>query len=289
MTGWLITGVGGGLGRAVAKAALAAGDVVAGTVRSRAAIAAFEVLAPGRAVGLIMEASDPDSIARAVECAEHATGGIEVLVANAGRGLVGALEETSLDEMRALFEVNVFGPIAAIQAVLPLMRGRGGGRIVNITSVSGLAAWVGTSAYGATKHAMECVGETLANEVREHGITVVNVASGGLRTEFGGRSLARAGRRLAAYDGAARDAERTFASSAGHEAGDPERAAAAILAIVRAEDPPMHLLLGEDALHYAETAMDRLTVEISRWRSLSASTMFDQADAAKREIGPAHP
>ncbi len=275
MTGWLVTGVGGGLGRAVAEAALADGDVVAGTVRNAAALAAFEALAPGRATGLLMEASDPASIERAVAVAERATGGIGVLVANAGRGLVGALEETSLDEVRALFEVNVFGPIAVMQAVLPLMRGRGGGRIVNITSVSGLAAWIGTSVYGATKYAMECVGETLANEVREHGITVINVAPGALRTEFAGRSLARTACQLDAYDGAAREAERVLTAGAGQERGDPARAAAAILAAVRAEHPPLHLLLGEDALHYAEAARDRLAADIERWRATSLSVAFD--------------
>lgn len=274
MRNWLITGVGRGLGRALAEAVLAEGECVAGTVRSEAARTAFEALAPGRAFGLLMEARDPVSVAAAATDAERLTGGIDVLVANAGRGLVGALEETSLDEIRDLFEVNVFGPITLIQAVLPAMRARRAGHIVNITSVSGLAAWVGTSVYGATKYAMECVGETLANEVREHGIKVTNVAPGGMRTDFAGRSLAVTAQRMADYDGAARDADRAFASYGGQEQGDPVRAAAAIIAAVRAPEPPVHLLLGKDAVHYAEEAIARLQGEIDRWRELSLSTSF---------------
>lgn len=271
MTRWFITGIGSGLGRALAEAALAAGDIVAGTLRSEAACLAFEAIAPGRAIGLMMEARDTGSVQRAVAEAERRLGAIDVLVCNAGRGLVGALEETSLAEMRDLFEVNVFGPIAVMQAALPAMRARRSGRIINITSVSGLAAWVGTSVYGASKYAMECIGETLANEVREHGIFVTNVAPGGLRTDFAGRSMALTRTRMDAYDGAARDAERSFASHRGEEPGDPVRAAAAILEIARAPEPPMHLLLGADAIHYAEGAAARLAGDIARWRELGRS------------------
>jgi NAD(P)-dependent dehydrogenase (short-subunit alcohol dehydrogenase family) len=140
MANWLITGVGGGLGRALAKAALDAGHQVAGTVRQPAALADFETLAPGRARGFLADMADEASVKAAVEQAETALGGLDVLVNNAGYGLVGAIEESSLAEIRAQFEVNVFGPVAAIQAVLPHFRRRGGGHIINITSVSGLAA-----------------------------------------------------------------------------------------------------------------------------------------------------
>jgi NAD(P)-dependent dehydrogenase (short-subunit alcohol dehydrogenase family) len=272
---WLVTGSNSGLGHAIAVLALGEGEVVVGTVRSETARVAFEALAPGRAFGVLMEARDPESVTQAVATAERLTGGIDVLVANAGRGLVGALEETSLAEIRELFEINVFGAVSVIQAVLPGMRMRGAGHIVNVTSVSGLAAWVGTSIYGATKYAMECIGETLANEVREHGIKVTNVAPGGLRTDFAGRSLARTACRLDAYDGAARDADRAFAQYGGQERGDPARVAAAILAMVRSPEPPVHLLLGEDALHYAEDAIGRLQADIDRHRAVSLSTHFD--------------
>ncbi|WP_204259616.1 SDR family NAD(P)-dependent oxidoreductase [Lichenicola cladoniae] len=152
-------------------------------------------------------------------------------MANAGRGLVGALEET-----RDLFKVNVFGPITLIQTVLPAMRARRAGHIVNITSVSGLAAWVGTSIYGATKYAMEWIGETLANEVDEHGIKVTNVAPSGMRTDFVGRSLAMTATSVPAYDGAARDADLALASYGVQEQGDPTQAASAINAAVRAPE-----------------------------------------------------
>ena len=272
MAGWLVTGASSGLGRAIAEAALAQGDIVVGTVRSEAARLAFEALQPGRSFGVLMEVRDPRSVEQAVADAEQATGGIDILVANAGRGLVGALEETSLEEMRDLFEVNVFGAISVIQAALPRMRARGAGHIVNVTSVSGLASWVGTSIYGATKYAMECIGQTLAAEVREHGISVTNVAPGGLRTDFAGRSLARTALQMSEYDGAARQAERVLVAGHGTEPGDPVRAAAAIVAIAGMPNPPMHLLLGPDAVHYAEAAMQALKADIEQWRSVSLST-----------------
>lgn len=280
MRRWLITGTSSGLGRAVAEAALAVGDEVAGTARDAAACAAFEALVPGRSIGLRMEARDAMSVSEAVAEAERRLGGIDILVANAGRGLVGALEETSLAEIRDLFEINVFGAIALMQAVLPGMRSRGAGHIVNVTSVSGLAPWVGTSVYGATKYAMECVGATLAAEVAEFGIRVTNVAPGGLRTNFSGRSLAVADAQIAAYDGAARDAERSFTANRGDEPGDPQRAAATILELIGMTEPPLHLLLGEDALHYAEHNMLVLQQDMMRWRELSLSISQDAAPEA---------
>ena len=138
---WLITGVSSGLGLAIARAALAAGDSVAGTARREADRAAFEALAPGRAVGLIMDLRDAASIGAAVAEAETRMGRIDILVNNAGYGLVGAIEEASPAEIRDQFEVNVFGPLAMIAAVLPGMRARRAGRILTVTSVSGLAAW----------------------------------------------------------------------------------------------------------------------------------------------------
>jgi NAD(P)-dependent dehydrogenase (short-subunit alcohol dehydrogenase family) len=269
---WMITGVSGGLGREIARAALERGDTVVGTVRKPEAAAAFEALG-GHA--LILDVTDEAAVKSAVAKAEAMTGQIDVLVNNAGYGLVGAVEEASLDEVRKQFEVNVFGPLALIKAALPAMRDRRAGRIINITSVSGLAVWAGTGVYCASKWALEGLTQTLAQEVAELGINVINVAPGGLRTDFAAGSKVIVADKLSDYDGLARDAERIMADHAGSEPGDPAKAARAILTIADAENPPMHLLLGEDALKYASYAAQGLAADIDAWKALSLSTGFD--------------
>lgn len=173
---WMITGVSGGLGREIARAALARGDVVVGTVRKPEAVAAFEALAPGRAHGVVMDVTDTAAVTAAVARAEAVTGAIDVLVNNAGYGLVGAVEEASLDEVRAQFETNVFGPLAVLKAALPAMRARRAGRIINITSVSGLAVWAGTGVYCASKWALEGMNKAMALDLAPHGIRSNTIA-----------------------------------------------------------------------------------------------------------------
>jgi NAD(P)-dependent dehydrogenase (short-subunit alcohol dehydrogenase family) len=273
---WLITGTSGGLGRALATAALERGDRVAGTVRTQAALAEFEALAPGRAFGFIADMADEGAVRAAVQGAIAALDGLDLLVNNAGYGLIGAVEEASLAEVRAQFEVNVFGPIAAIQAALPHMRERRAGHIINITSVSGLAAWSGTGIYAASKYALEGVGQTLAQEAAGFGIKVTNVEPGGIRTDYAGRSLRVAQRRIADYDAGAHEAERVLTAKSGQEGGDPAKMAAAILRIAGAADAPVQLLLGADAVHYATQSMARFQEEFGRWAALSLSTGFGE-------------
>jgi len=271
---WFITGVSSGLGRALAAAVLDAGDRVAGTVRSDGAKREFEAFAPGRAHGFVLDVRETAAIGETVRAAES-LGGIDVLVNNAGYGLVGAVEEVSLAEARAQFDVNLFGPLALIQAVLPAMRQRGAGVIVNITSVSGLATWQGTGIYCASKFALEAVGETLAEEVAGLGIKVINVEPGGMRTDYASRSLTRAERKIAAYESTAHQSERILANHAGHESGDPAKMARAILAVARMDKPPRNLLLGADAVHYATRRMGALLAEIGHWAPLTLDTKFD--------------
>lgn len=268
---WFITGVSGGLGREIALAALDRGDVVVGTVRKPEAAAAFAARG-GHA--LILDVTDEAAVKIAVAKAETVTGRIDVLVNNAGYGLVGAVEEASLEEVRAQFETNVIGPLAVLKAALPAMRARRAGRIINITSVSGLAVWAGTGVYCASKWALEGLTQTLAQEVAELGVKVVNVAPGGLRTDFASSSKTLVAQKLADYDGLARDAERIMAEHAGQEPGDPAKAAQAVLAIADVEDPPMHLLLGEDALKYARHAAESLAADVEAWKALSLSISF---------------
>jgi len=271
---WLITGVNSGLGRALALAALTRGDRVAGTVRTEAARADFEALAPGRAHGFLADMADEHAVRAAVRGAIALLDGLDVLVNNAGYGLVGAVEEASLDEVRAQFEVNVFGPVAAIQAVLPHMRERRAGHVINVTSVSGLAAWAGTGVYCGSKHALEGIGRTLAQEVAIFGIQVTNVEPGGMRTDYAGRSLRVTERKIADYDATAHNAERVLGGHSGQEGGDPAKVAAAILRIAGAADAPVQLLLGADAVHYATQTIAAFQEEFGRWAALSLSTGF---------------
>jgi NAD(P)-dependent dehydrogenase (short-subunit alcohol dehydrogenase family) len=273
---WFITGVSSGLGKALAEAALAIGDHVAGTVRREADKSAFEALGEN-AIGLLMDVTDQAAVQAAVTEAQQRLGRIDVLVNNAGYGLMGAIEEVSLDEIRAQFEANVLGPLAVIQAALPDMRARGAGRILNVTSVSGLAAWGGSGVYNASKFAIEGATQALAQEVAEFGIKVSNICPGGLRTDYGGRSLRLSARTVDAYAGKAGHLPRkVMVENAGHEKGDPAKAAQAILKLAALDNPPMHLLLGQDAVHYATLAAGRFQIDLSDWLDLTLSIAFDK-------------
>jgi len=271
---WFITGVGSGLGKALAQAAMARGDTVGGTVRSVEAKASFEALDPAHAKGFIVDVTDEAALKAAVESLQASEGWIDILVNNAGYGLVGAVEEASLAEVRAQFETNVFGPIAAIKAVLPLMRKRRAGRIINITSVSGIAVWPGTGVYCASKFALEAIGGAVAGEVAELGVKVTNVCPGGMRTDYSGRSLHTTEQFIEDYEGVGHFPRRILAEHAGHEPGDPAKAALAILKVADAEAPPLNLLLGHDAVHYATQKIGTLITEIGEWTTVTHSISY---------------
>ena len=199
-------------------------------------------------------------------------GGIDILVSNAGYGLVGGVEEANLGEVRAQFETNVFGALAVMQAALPGMRARKAGRIIAITSVSGLVGWPGLGIYSGSKFALEGLCETLAQEVASLGIAVTMIEPGGLRTDFGGRSRVDSARRMEEYDATVGQSRRILAEHRGHEPGDPMKAADAILAVADCDKPPLRLLLGSDALRYATAKLDAQRADIQTWEGLSRST-----------------
>jgi NAD(P)-dependent dehydrogenase (short-subunit alcohol dehydrogenase family) len=270
--GWMITGVSSGLGRALARAALAQGDSVVGTARTQAACDAFSSLAPGRATGVLLDLTDPDAIEKAASAAQQLLGTVDILANNAGYGLVGGVEEASSSEIRAQFEANFFGPLALMQAMLPHMRARRRGTIINITSVSGVVGWPSLGIYSASKFALEGVSETLALEVAPLGIKVILVEPGGMRTDFAGRSRAGTARVIDDYAATVGASRRILAEHAGHAPGDPERAAAAIMAIADAPSPPLRILLGSDALGYARDKLGAQQAELEAWSALSRST-----------------
>lgn len=271
MRNWLITGVSSGLGRALAEEVLAIGDKIIGAVRKKDDLKSFEALDKERAIGLALDVTDSERIPDAFAEAERRAGDIDILVNNAGYGLVGAVEELSLEELRAIFDVNFFGAVACTQAVLPNFRERRGGHIVNITSVSGLAPWAGTAAYGASKYALEGFGQTLAQEMAEFGVKVTNVEPGGIKTDFAARSLKTAKREIAAYEGTAAHLPKQVFAEADNLGGDAHKAARAIISAVDAEAPPVHLLLGEDAVYYAGQQMTAFMKDLTKWMPLTMS------------------
>jgi NAD(P)-dependent dehydrogenase (short-subunit alcohol dehydrogenase family) len=271
MKNWFITGISTGLGNALARAALADGNVVVGTARSASAVAAFEAIAPGRSIGLLLDVTDLAAVTAAVDEAERRTGGLDVVVNNAGLGYTGAIEETSIADAKALFDVNVWGALAVIQAALPYMRARRSGHIVNIGSISGLACWNGTALYGASKFALDCIGRTLAQEVNPLGIKVTNVAPGGMRTEFAASRLLGAEPTIADYAETAHMARTVLMGHHGEEPSDPDLTAQAILLALAEPEPPLLLLLGNDALGYARSEFAMLGAQLERWKGLSTS------------------
>jgi len=271
---FLITGVSSGLGRAFAAGALDAGHRVIGTVRRSGDAAAFAALAPGRACPLVLDVTHFDAIPAAVADAEREAGPIDVLVNNAGYGHEGALEESSMEDLQRQFAANVFGPVAMMKAVLPGMRERRRGHIVNVTSMGGFITLPGISFYCGSKFALEGISEALGKEVAQFGIRVTALAPGQFRTDWAGRSMDRTPRSIADYDAVMDPVRAARQAKSGHQPGDPARAAQALLALVDAPKPPTRLFLGEDALGLVAQKLDGMRDEIADWSALSRSTSF---------------
>ncbi|EMH2963160.1 oxidoreductase [Burkholderia multivorans] len=268
----LITGVSSGFGRALAQAALEAGHTVVGTVRSEQAARDFEALDAQRAIARVLDVTDFDAIDGVVADIERTVGAIDVLVNNAGYGHEGVMEESPLSELRRQFDVNVFGAVAMMKAVLPFMRMRRRGHIVNITSMGGHITMPGLTYYCGSKFALEGISDALRQEVAPLGIAVTAVAPGSFRTDWAGRSMVRTPRSIADYDGLFDPVRAARVARSGKQPGDPHKAARAILAVIAAEQPPAHLLLGSDALGLVTQRLSAWQDEIRAWEALTVST-----------------
>jgi NAD(P)-dependent dehydrogenase (short-subunit alcohol dehydrogenase family) len=273
---FLITGVSSGLGRSIAEAALRAGHRVVGTVRRTGAAADFEALAPGRAIARVLDLTREDEIRPAVESIETDIAPIDVLVASAGYGHEGTFEESTMEDLRRQFEVNVFGTVAVMKAVLPGMRQRRHGHIFIVTSVGGLVASPTLSFYHGSKFAMEGIAASLAPEVAPFGVRVTAIAPGGFRTDWSGRSMVRTPRSIADYDDLLDPIRQARQAHNGQQPGDPARAGDAILKVLQDDNPPLHLLLGSDALRAVAANRARLDDEIEAWRTLTQSTDYPE-------------
>ena len=268
----LITGVSSGFGRAIAQEALAAGHRVVGTVRSAEAVRDFESLGEGRAFGRVLDVTDFDAIDGVVSEIESTVGAIDVLINNAGYGHEGILEESPLSEMRRQFDVNVFGAVAMMKAVLPFMRARRRGHIMNMTSMGGFVTMPGIAYYCGSKFALEGISEALSKEVLAFGIAVTAVAPGSFRTDWAGRSMTRTPRSIADYDDVFDPVRKSREEKSVRQLGDPRKAARAMLSSMAAERPPVHLLLGSDALGLVRAKLGALDAEIGAWETITVST-----------------
>lgn len=273
----LITGVSSGLGRAIAVGALDAGHQVVGTVRKPEDVVALEELAPGRAHARVLDVTDDGAVLHAVADVEATVGAIDVVIANAGYGVEGTFEETPLSEMRAQFATNVFGVAATLRAALPFMRRRRAGHLMAVTSMGGLMAVPGMSAYCASKFAVEGMLESLRKEVASFGLHVTAIEPGSFRTDWAGRSMTRAERTIDDYDELFAPIRAARIKASGQQLGNPVMAARAVMAILDEPEPPAHLVLGSDALRLIGAARAAVDDGIRRWESLSRSTDFDDA------------
>ncbi|WP_175970621.1 oxidoreductase [Burkholderia sp. BCC0322] len=267
----LITGVSSGLGRALAQEALAAGHTVVGTVRGAQAARDFDALS-ARAFARVLDVTDFDRIDGVVAEIEANVGPVDVLVNNAGYGHEGIMEEAPLAELRRQFDVNVFGAVAMMKAVVPYMRERRRGRILNITSMGGHITMPGIAYYCGSKFALEGISETVGKELAPFGIAVTAVAPGSFRTDWAGRSMLRTPRSIADYDAIFDPIRQAREEKSGKQPGDPAKAARAMLAAIAAEHPPAHLLLGSDALRLVRGKLAALDEEIRAWEAVTLST-----------------
>ncbi|MDF0530868.1 SDR family NAD(P)-dependent oxidoreductase [Tsukamurella sp. 8F] len=264
---WFVTGAGSGFGREIAEAAAARGDAVFATARDGASVAAFTH-------GCRLDVTDPEQVRQAVDAAMTEFGRIDVVVNNAGHGLLGAVEEVSDADLRGLLDVNLLGAWRVTRAVLPHLRRQGTGHIVQLSSVGGVVGNPGHAAYATTKFALEGMSEALAGEVAGWGVRVTVVEPGPFRTDFAGRSIAAA-EPLAAYaDSPAGELRRRFPLQHGRQPNDPVRAAAAILAVVDHPDPPLRLPLGPESVDRIRAKLRTQLDEIDAWEALAMDTRY---------------
>lgn len=271
---WFITGCSTGLGRAIATEALVGGHRVVATARDPETLSTFTTDFPQSALTLRLDVTDPGQVHAAVAAANERFGDIDVLVNNAGYGYFSAIEEGEDDAVRAMFEANVFGLFDLTRAVLPGMRARRSGRIVNITSVGGMIGSAGVGYYNATKFAVEGFSEALAQEVTPLGIRVTAVAPGPFRTDWAGRSSVRSANRIPDYEETAGARIAMVTGRAGNQPGDPQRAAAAIIDAVLSDDPPLHFVLGANGTERVRAKLSAVLDEIDRWADAGVATDY---------------
>lgn len=274
MKTWLITGCSTGLGRSLAKAVLQKGDNVVVTARDTKKLEEFEKDFPRTALIVRLDVTDLPSVTEAVRAAKERFGGIDVLVNNAGYGYRAAVEEGNPEDAKRLFATNFWGPVNLIKAVLPDMRARKSGAVINVSSIAALRTAPGSGYYAASKRALEGMTEGLYLETAPLGIKVMIVEPGAFRTDFAGRSLTQSKTAIADYAGTAGTRRIENDKTHGTQPGDPDKGARLIIEAIEAEDAPLRLLLGSDAVRAADTVLESHKSEYDKWREFSRRSDF---------------
>jgi NAD(P)-dependent dehydrogenase (short-subunit alcohol dehydrogenase family) len=273
---WFITGCSTGFGRELARQVLGGGRRCVVTARNPGQVADLVELAPDRALALSLDVTDPAQIGAAVEAAQARFGRIDVLVNNAGVGYFGSVEESEEAAVRRMFEINLWGLANTTRAALPGMRARRSGAIVNISSIGGIRAFPAVGFYNATKFAVEGLSESLSLELAPLGIKVLIVEPSGFRTDWAGRSADEAPQTIADYADTAGKTRNAIRGASGRQAGDPVRAAAAIIQAVEAPEPPLRLLLGKAALAGGRAKIEMLRTDFEAWAKVTEEADFPE-------------
>jgi NAD(P)-dependent dehydrogenase (short-subunit alcohol dehydrogenase family) len=271
---WMITGTSSGFGRSLVEELLKRGERVVATLRKPEVLKDLVKQYPGRVLAVKLDVTKKPQIAAAVGKALATFKRIDVLVNNAGYGLMGSVEDVADASVKRIFDTNVFGLMHVTQAVLPVMRKQKSGHILNVSSVVGQMAFPMTGLYCATKHTVEGLSESLAAEVAGFGIKVTIIEPGYFRTDFGGRSIERT-KPSKPYKQADKMTEERFKQMGASKKGDPRKGALAMMAAVDAAEPPLRLVLGQDAVGMIRDSMARYTKEIDRWETVSVNTRED--------------
>lgn len=275
---WLITGCSTGFGRALAEAVLKKGDHLLATARKPGQLCALIDHYPETAKAVRLDITLSQDIQAAVDAAIATFGRIDVLVNNAGHGLIAALEEVSDDEIHQFFETNFFGALRLIRTVLPVMRQQGSGHIVNMSSTAGLVGFAGSSLYCGAKFALEGTSEALAKEVESLGVKVTLIEPGAFRTDFNGRSLAVAKQPIDVYATVSGASLQWFKQMDGKQPGNPTKAAQAIIQAVESPNPPMRLALGTDAMSLIQEKLEWVKTDLDAWQQVTVSTDYTDSN-----------
>ncbi|KAA9339082.1 SDR family NAD(P)-dependent oxidoreductase [Hymenobacter busanensis] len=273
---WFITGVSTGFGAALAELLLRNGDHVAATFRQQQQAEEFTQKAGAQGRGLVCDVTNEAQVKQAVADAIHTLGHIDVVVNNAGYGSLGSIEEIDAAEVQRQFDVNVFGPLHVLRAVLPHLRQRRSGHVLNITSIGGLKTFPGVGVYNASKFALEAIGESLAQQVGPLGIKVTNIEPSGFRTDWAGRSANIVTTGIDDYQATVGENLKGIQGYSGRQPGDPQRAAQIMFDLVRQENPPLHLPLGKAAVKGAREKFAGLVKELESVAEIGDSADFSE-------------
>ena len=274
---WFITGVSTGFGAALADLLLQKDDKVAATFRHQDQADEFTKKAGDQGIGLVCDVTDETQVKQAIKDAIDSLGHLDVVVNNAGYGSLGSIEETDAAEVNRQFDVNVFGPLHVLRAVLPHLRQRKSGHVLNITSIGGLKTFPGVGIYNASKFALEAIGESLAQQVKPLGIQVTNIEPSGFRTDWAGRSATYVDTQIDDYRPTVGQNLANIQKASGNQAGDPDRAAQIMYDLVREENPPLHLPIGKAAVKGARDKFTELVKELAAVEEVGDSADFPEA------------